>query len=56
MTTRPMPDGWAEVEAHLIDDHGLDPDYVLSLDAEDGRRVHSWAHDHDVYERWHRHG
>ena len=56
MTVVEEPQGWSAVETHLIDLHGFAAGYVDGLDAEDARRLHRWAHEHDVFERRHSHG
>lgn len=56
MKSEPSPDGWAEMGAHLEDDHGFSNGFVESLTADDARRIHAWAHEQGVFEReGHRH-
>lgn len=44
MRTLPFPVGWAEMEAHLEDDHGHDAYTMVGLEAEDARRIHLADH------------
>lgn len=58
MKSKPLPDNWSSMQAHLEDDHGHDGAYVACLDAEDARRIHDWDHRERIFElgREHTHG